>query len=1003
MTPSRDSPETEKATALEANSLQFAREFSDAKSQFDAREEVELSAFEKRKAALESQIEQLDRQYRANAKTRRQTYLDKLEALWHAHKPAHLSRDVRSQLPRAAGNAPSQQSETTRPQRRVVGNSDNRSPEPANPPSVPTVTLATQLADTHRGTATEPGLPAPAYATRSKRKAPEMPSPRKRARKGYRGHPSTSEPARSRLNPETIAFEDVFQGGTAEPGHMIIEFPRDSDEWYVLRCVEHGVHFKLNALLGAAKHLRSDEHGGLPRDDALSVKLLGIRVRDCNSTLAKQNNDVFRRAQTNVSSLNKVGKQVQAASPIDRIMLARRGKRNRTLDKDSPLSARSDQPPRESFDGITDPVVGEVYRGFWKKRKPHAVLLLPRGALDVVGMSGTLADTQLLKSLPICYRYGQGTEGIEWEEGYEDGGCLITQRTFPILYFVGDSYKPHAKPGIPELPKGSMFGWLDAQDLEPLDFRNPHHGSVVGYGCAREFYTKLEAARSKQAQDRLPVEIAEGDQSPSPASHTTSISPRACAVDCVTFAGPANGTCKECHPEVSKGVAVAEEDAAGQIAQYGSVPTNLGGDHDGRDGVGVDADTHLQCGMAASAIPICHLTPEPAARATSDAHQVSPALASESLSGFEPGDETRQELISQEVPADPNSPSNLHLAHTAMNALHKRISVPGHESFSLVNVLQSAAPPHNQLTIEGQSPAQMLQVVRQAAAAQTDGRPHNPDRPSPTPSTTLRSAHREHGPDLVDSSGLLEPSHAASKTLASSTGEGCASKASRRHQQLLRTKPVWKYRPISEVRKPPTSTGSTENDTRYSIISGAAARQVDLAQAAHPQPMRDTRMDAETLRPTGPLPLPYVHQPLPSLSKWTNARWQAVGAGPHYYRDTSVDPTPFGPRDGRLSVAGLRDTWSTAPTVPTIGHRPQAGLSPECSPASEGGLRTVDIASKGLPPVQDGTGQSRREVSTGLYQCPRCSKPYMRLCIMDKHIPECQGTEPKAKGKSGGI
>ncbi|KAM0815785.1 putative PWWP domain-containing protein [Seiridium cardinale] len=81
--------------------------------------------------------------------------------------------------------------------------------------------------------------------------------------------------------PRTTSFDEVFQGGKATTKHMIVQYPKDSNDWYVLHCVEHGLEFGRNPLLCAARHLNSDEHGNKPMDYSLAVLKLGVLIPSC--------------------------------------------------------------------------------------------------------------------------------------------------------------------------------------------------------------------------------------------------------------------------------------------------------------------------------------------------------------------------------------------------------------------------------------------------------------------------------------------------------------------------------------------------------------------------------------------------------------------------------------------------------------------------------------------------------------------------------------------------
>ena len=272
------------------------------------------------------------------------------------------------------------------------------------------------------------------YIQRGKRKAQESPGsgrvPRKRTRAENDEHHQATDDTPAE---KTADLEDVFQG---EQKHMILEYPKGSGKWYILRCDKHKAHFKLNTLLGAARHLASDEHGRLRRDDALSVKLLGTRIRHCNPELAEKNNHAFR-----VAHLNGAGGTKQTDRPTHHTQLATGAQGNFKSEGNTSPAGGADQQRREAFDGITQPVVGRIYRGYWKTNRTwYAVLLLPTGGFDAVGMSSKIADTDLVEYIPRCYRSNRRTKEIlGWETGFEDGGPYVTRRRFRRKYSALDA------------------------------------------------------------------------------------------------------------------------------------------------------------------------------------------------------------------------------------------------------------------------------------------------------------------------------------------------------------------------------------------------------------------------------------------------------------------------------------------------------------------------------------------------------------------------------------
>lgn len=97
--------------------------------------------------------------------------------------------------------------------------------------------------------------------------------------------------------------------------------------------------------------------------------------------------------------------------------------------------------PIELFQGLTNPVPGNLYMAHWPRSNEwYAVLLLPTGNMKTAGLEGSLIDKGLMVDLPKCYRRNRekGTIG-GWRKNYEDGGSLVEKRYFPVMY-LDDSW-----------------------------------------------------------------------------------------------------------------------------------------------------------------------------------------------------------------------------------------------------------------------------------------------------------------------------------------------------------------------------------------------------------------------------------------------------------------------------------------------------------------------------------------------------------------------------------
>ncbi|KLU91761.1 hypothetical protein MAPG_10710 [Magnaporthiopsis poae ATCC 64411] len=266
----------------------------------------------------------------------------------------------------------------------------------------------------------------------------------------------------------------------------MIEFPKDSDEWFILGCDTHGTNFKTNVLANAYKHLRR-EHNGMLRSDAHSAKQFGLRIPDCDQARAEENNRVFGQAQPQKQMPKQKGKKGRKQKGRRRTGYASSAaRRTRQPPENASSAARSTRQPSEMPEPVSDPVVGTPYSTSLMAHR-YAVLVLPTGPLGLVGTSKTLADTKLAEGcITARYRFNpQSRQILGWAVGFEDGGPRISERRFPIMYSKGDHYSPSGG-SIPETPRDSSLGWKDAQSLEPLELRDTDDRSVTGAGvCPR--------------------------------------------------------------------------------------------------------------------------------------------------------------------------------------------------------------------------------------------------------------------------------------------------------------------------------------------------------------------------------------------------------------------------------------------------------------------------------------------------------------------------------------
>ena len=143
-------------------------------------------------------------------------------------------------------------------------------------------------------------------------------------------------------------------------------------------------------------------------------------------------------------------------------------------------SISNDSRPRRAnrFEGISHPIPGEVYLGYFNGW--FAVLLLPPGPFESIGVPGSIQETGLLdQEIPECYQYDPETETLTWQDDFKDDGASVSLRKFPVMFFDGLAF-----------PEKSSVTWLDANDLRPLDIREDGLRLVPNYRVVKEFLQK---------------------------------------------------------------------------------------------------------------------------------------------------------------------------------------------------------------------------------------------------------------------------------------------------------------------------------------------------------------------------------------------------------------------------------------------------------------------------------------------------------------------------------
>ncbi|KAK0631219.1 hypothetical protein B0T14DRAFT_559040 [Immersiella caudata] len=307
-------------------------------------------------------------------------------------------------------------------------------------------------------TDTEPG---PSMSTTGKRRRDADDD-----RDGGEGGP----PKRFQHEHATVSFEEVYCDGLPEYRHAILEYPHGSGDWFILRCEQCGLHFGRNALQGGAKHLNGARHGWLPRDRALAVKELGVRVLGCDKDKAKRNNEAFDQA-------------IEAGYvPRKRSTDQPHRQRQEPIEEgdEEGRHVHHGRKGGKAFEGITDPTVGTLYRAWYRGKGSYAALMLPLGSFETVGVVGNIADMDRQGKAPKCYGR-RGERILGWASGYEDGGPKIRERKFPMMYLEESAHLVFRD----NLVMPPSLGWVMAKDLRPFDVSDPECQRTKGYEAAQ--------------------------------------------------------------------------------------------------------------------------------------------------------------------------------------------------------------------------------------------------------------------------------------------------------------------------------------------------------------------------------------------------------------------------------------------------------------------------------------------------------------------------------------
>ncbi|KAL1846971.1 hypothetical protein Daus18300_014101 [Diaporthe australafricana] len=304
------------------------------------------------------------------------------------------------------------------------------------------------------------------------------------------------------LQEKTISYDEVFQAAQdpqAKYKHWIVEYPKGCGSWYILRCLKHNLNWYKNPLPAAGKHITGRGHTCLSKKASLAIEELGERVTGCDQQKAEASNAEYDKAVA------------QGYKPSNVMKNSRPDKGQNSQEATDP---QSDNEQANMFEGVVDPIVGEVYQAWWdsEPRSWYLVVVLPyfgSGDWEEIGIRGNLFTSGLAKEIPSCFKIvkvakdsGGNALRLTWAKGYEDGGPHVRARRFPCLFL-------HSPLKI--LPADQEFAI--GHEVEVLAFRTAqqlrHRSTALPptvckdgvddyQSLARDFEARLRTIRAKQ-------------------------------------------------------------------------------------------------------------------------------------------------------------------------------------------------------------------------------------------------------------------------------------------------------------------------------------------------------------------------------------------------------------------------------------------------------------------------------------------------------------------------
>nr|RBQ95931.1 hypothetical protein FVER53263_08475 [Fusarium verticillioides] len=278
------------------------------------------------------------------------------------------------------------------------------------------------------------------------------------------------------------------------PGQKITETPAGSGEWYVFQCEEHILLLDGLARPAQAAARHAIAHG-LPPTRPSAIEAFGIKIVDCDATIAKAHNDrvVLKSKCKGVSQVTRgTGNnpyRPQRGARTDSDMASLLGDISPSHPRHIPLRQAAATRKRtiltRELDGTVTPVEITAKTIYWIKWPDDGICYpayvfpwssFPRFRSKYIAP----VDRGLLDSvdeLPACYDKAHGLAGV-WAEGYKDGQRNMHKRVYPVIFFtLGKRF-----------PWECETAWAAEEDFRVFDGdkEDPQFKALVDHWKARE-------------------------------------------------------------------------------------------------------------------------------------------------------------------------------------------------------------------------------------------------------------------------------------------------------------------------------------------------------------------------------------------------------------------------------------------------------------------------------------------------------------------------------------